>query len=169
MNFKKITTTLALVLAVGTVPSAMAFSRNGKAEKQEKHSKMHDDDMDDDDDNDNDNRSMRRSDRSEQMDQNRDGAISRGEWRGDAARFDRLDTDHNQILTRGEIRGARDEWRGKKAKKNMRFAGLDRDNDGRITRDEWRGNDISFRNHDRNGDGVLSGSEVRTGKKRDDR
>ncbi len=41
-----------------------------------------------------------------------------------------------------------------------RFRGLDQNNDGRITRDEWRGNDRSFSVHDTNGDGVISGNEV---------
>lgn len=50
----------------------------------------------------------------------------------------------------------------------MRFRGMDRNNDGRITRAEWRGNDQSFRNHDWNGDGVLSGNEVIPGAERDD-
>ena len=45
----------------------------------------------------------------------------------------------------------------------MRFQGLDRNNDGRITRAEWNGSDQSFRVHDWNGDGVLSGDEVRPG------
>ena len=49
----------------------------------------------------------------------------------------------------------------------MRFQALDRNNDGRITRDEWNGNDRSFQNHDWNGDGVLSGVEVRPGGTRD--
>jgi hypothetical protein len=48
----------------------------------------------------------------------------------------------------------------------MRFEALDRNHDGRITRDEWNGNDRSFRNHDWNGDGVLSGDEVRAGARR---
>jgi Ca2+-binding EF-hand superfamily protein len=47
-----------------------------------------------------------------------------------------------------------------------RFRGLDRDNDGRVTRDEWRGDDRSFANQDWNGDGVLSGDEVRPGARR---
>ncbi len=48
----------------------------------------------------------------------------------------------------------------------MRFQGMDRTNDGVITRDEWRGSVQSFRNQDWNGDGVLSGDEVRTGVRR---
>ncbi|HUP42419.1 MAG TPA: hypothetical protein VM599_04350 [Thermoanaerobaculia bacterium] len=45
----------------------------------------------------------------------------------------------------------------------IRFHGLDRDGDGRISRREWRGNQVSFRNHDWNRDGVLSGIEVLPG------
>jgi EF hand len=52
------------------------------------------------------------------------------------------------------------------AQAQMRFQGMDRNNDNVITRDEWRGNDRSFRNQDWNGDGVLSGDEVRTGARR---
>jgi Ca2+-binding EF-hand superfamily protein len=47
-----------------------------------------------------------------------------------------------------------------------RFAGLDRNGDGVITRDEWRGNDRSFRSHDWDGDGVLSGDEIRAAERR---
>lgn len=48
----------------------------------------------------------------------------------------------------------------------MRFQGLDRNNDGRITRQEWNGSDQSFKVHDWNGDGVLSGDEIRPGARR---
>jgi hypothetical protein len=44
-----------------------------------------------------------------------------------------------------------------------RFAGMDRNGDGIITRAEWRGNYQSFSNQDRNNDGVLSGDEVNPG------
>ena len=49
----------------------------------------------------------------------------------------------------------------------IRFAQMDRNNDGAISRDEWNGSARSFRVHDWNGDGVLSGNEVRTGAQRD--
>jgi len=45
----------------------------------------------------------------------------------------------------------------------LKFQGMDANNDGTITRQEYRGNDRSFANHDWNGDGVLSGEEVRPG------
>ena len=38
---------------------------------------------------------------------------------------------------------------------------MDTDRDGVVTRAEWRGSAQAFRNNDRNGDGVLSGDEVR--------
>lgn len=47
-----------------------------------------------------------------------------------------------------------------------RFQALDKNRDGRITREEWDGNLRSFQNHDWNGDGVLSGNEVRPGAQR---
>jgi len=51
--------------------------------------------------------------------------------------------------------------------REIRFRGMDRNGDGTITRDEWRGSDRSFRVHDWNHDGVLSGDEVRVGAARD--
>src|SRR3989304_9381730 len=48
----------------------------------------------------------------------------------------------------------------------MRFQGMDRNRDGRITRNEGRGNNQSFSNEDWNGDGVLSGDEVLPGARR---
>ena len=51
----------------------------------------------------------------------------------------------------------------------IRFQAMDRNNDGVITRDEWRGSAQSFTVHDWNGDGRLSGNEIRIGAARDDR
>ena len=41
-----------------------------------------------------------------------------------------------------------------------RFQGLDRNNDGVVSRSEWRGNNVGFNNQDRNNDGVLSRDEL---------
>jgi len=43
----------------------------------------------------------------------------------------------------------------------MRWANLDRNGDGVITRAEWRGSAQAFANADWNSDGILSGNEVR--------
>jgi hypothetical protein len=56
-----------------------------------------------------------------------------------------------------------DEHARRQLSEQMRYYGLDRNNDGVITRAEWSGNDRSFREHDTNGDGILSGNEVRPG------
>ncbi len=53
--------------------------------------------------------------------------------------------------------------RTSQSREAMRFQGMDSNRDGVITRREWRGSDTSFRTHDWNGDGVLSGNEVRVG------
>jgi hypothetical protein len=50
----------------------------------------------------------------------------------------------------------------------IRFGEMDTNNDGVITRSEWRGSAESFRVHDWNRDGVLSGDEVRPGAYRND-
>ena len=51
--------------------------------------------------------------------------------------------------------------RGRAGAMNNRLRGMDRNNDGRITRSEWRGNENAFERRDRNGDGVLAGRELR--------
>src|SRR5215208_571588 len=48
----------------------------------------------------------------------------------------------------------------------IRFQAMDTNNDRIITRDEWRGSDRDFRNQDWDGDGQLSGEEVRPGARR---
>lgn len=49
---------------------------------------------------------------------------------------------------------------------NIRFAAMDKDGDGRITRAEWTGTRQSFLVHDWNNNGVLEGDEIRPGGRR---
>ena len=53
------------------------------------------------------------------------------------------------------------------AQDQMRFRAMDSNRDGVVTRAEWQGNDQSFRQQDRNGDGILSGDEVRVAQRAD--
>jgi Ca2+-binding EF-hand superfamily protein len=89
------------------------------------------------------------------IDQNRDGRITRGEWRFEPEAFARADRNRDGILSRAEFLGeAVDDDRGD------RFDYLDSDNNGRVERDEWHGGRQDFEWLDRNNDGVLSRSEV---------
>jgi hypothetical protein len=56
--------------------------------------------------------------------------------------------------------------RGRQPDNSFRFPEMDSNDDRVITRDEWRGSAESFRVHDWNRDGVLSGAEVRVGQSR---
>src|SRR6185503_12833431 len=51
----------------------------------------------------------------------------------------------------------------------IRFQEMDKNNDHVIARSEWQGSEESFRLHDWDGDGVLSGDEVRLGAWREQR
>jgi Ca2+-binding EF-hand superfamily protein len=63
-------------------------------------------------------------------------------------------------LAQNNGNGSRANGQDADSREQMRFRAMDTDNDGVITRAEWRGNDQSFREHDLNHDGVLSGEEV---------
>jgi len=69
------------------------------------------------------------------LDYNRDNVISRTEWRGDRASFDRMDCNRNSLLTQSEF----------------------------LSRTECNttSNNVSFQNLDTNNDGYLSGNEMR--------
>lgn len=94
------------------------------------------------------------------LDVNNNGFIEFSEWSGDRTKFDRLDMNRDGVLSESELRH-------KKMRKGTgRFKQFDRDQNGVISRGEWPGNDQSFRTHDRNNDGVLSGSELKKSKGR---
>src|SRR5688572_30569737 len=57
--------------------------------------------------------------------------------------------------------------RGQNRQAQIRFSGMDRNGDHIIQREEWQGSTRAFSVQDWNGDGVLSGQEVRVGAQRD--
>ena len=109
------------------------------------------------------------------------GGHGRGHGHGGKAKFDNRDLDRDFRRTRVRAVSVRDPRfvtvRNSRVvsvrrptlvrqrtfvvdRSGMRFRGLDTNRNGIITRREWRGNSNSFRVHDTNGDGILSGREV---------
>ena len=107
------------------------------------------------------------------MDQDRDGVITRSEWRGSTQSFDVHDWNRDGVLSGDEVRpGARRQqpWPddpGDSAAHDSqlsdwtpeRFDDLDHNRDGRITRDEWHFDAELFRRVDSDRNGSISRRE----------
>jgi len=95
------------------------------------------------------------------LDTDNDGVITRSEWRGSMATFRTYDLNGDGVISRAEFReqniGDGRDNRGDE------FESLDANNDGRIQRREWDGNNTEFNSLDRNRDGVLSRWEFNGG------
>jgi len=93
-------------------------------------------------------------DRFDYLDINGNGYIDTNEWDGGQYAFDRLDTNDDRRLTRGEFSIANNG-------NANNFAAIDMNRDGRIRLDEWPWSHTSFDRQDANGDGVISRDEYR--------
>jgi len=89
-----------------------------------------------------------------ELDTDRNGRLTLGEWSGRNDVFYGLDRNGDNALSLREFTGAT----GSQAAD--RFNTLDVNNDGRVTRDEWRGSVAVFSALDANRDGVLTRSEA---------
>jgi len=106
--------------------------------------------------------------RFQQYDTNRDGVISRSEWRGGANAFRVRDWNGDGVLSGDEVRmGAYPpdnslEARDYSMSADERFSYLDVNNDGRVSENEWDGSVATFDRFDRNRDGWLTRAELDT-------
>ncbi len=89
------------------------------------------------------------------LDRNRDNRISADEWFFEREAYYRADRNRDGALTRAEFLGqAADDDR------DDRFEYMDANNNGRIERSEWHGLADTFNWLDRNNDGVVTRAEV---------
>jgi hypothetical protein len=94
-------------------------------------------------------------------DRNRDGAITRAEWRGPLQEFRERDWNADGVLSGREmwndsLEQADDQWGVND------FLALDRNRNGRVSRGEWRGDRATFFRIDRNNDNQITRDEFLT-------
>lgn len=144
MNFRKVTTAVALSLFVATVP-AMAKSNKGKGHRDRGDRTQFHQEFD-------------------RFDRNADGVITRDEFPADHSLFSRLDNNRDGVISRAEAQDAL----GNRRLHEEELRRLDTNRDGMISRSEWRGDLATFDRLDRNDDGVLSQADrgSRSGKNR---
>ncbi|MBI4475111.1 MAG: hypothetical protein HY646_20765 [Acidobacteria bacterium] len=101
-----------------------------------------------------------------EMDSNRDGIISREEWRGPATGFTNLDINKDGLITMEEADQARP-GRGFGPRGGMgNFEQIDSNRDGKISRQEWQGPPQMFDRLDANRDGFITQQELRGQRRR---
>jgi Ca2+-binding EF-hand superfamily protein len=100
----------------------------------------------------------------QRLDTNRDGKISREEWRGRAEGFAKLDTNADGFLTPEEMQAGRFQRDGS-ARRGPRM--MDQNHDRQVSRDEWKGPAEVFDRLDTNHDGSLTREEFAAGRQHD--
>ena len=110
-----------------------------------------------------------------EMDSNRDGVITRDEWRGSARSFAMHDWNGDGRLAGEEVRIGQT-WPNRQGPpedfndwSQARFNWLDTNRDSRVTRAEWKYDREDFYRVDRNGDGMITWREFQVGTEDDDR
>jgi Ca2+-binding EF-hand superfamily protein len=108
-------------------------------------------------------RTERRQARFHQMDTNRDGIITREEWRGGDEAFTRRDANRDGVLSGSEVwTSAAGDWQSRAGRDNVltqTFRRADVNRDGILSRDEWASGAQSFNRVDANQDGVVTEPE----------
>jgi Ca2+-binding EF-hand superfamily protein len=108
--------------------------------------------------------------RFDQMDQDKDGRLSRAEFPGPPAFFDRADADGDGMITRAEAarfagvqrKTALAKQAPRLPKQGRAILDMDTDDDGKISREEFQGRPAQFRRIDGDNDGYLTRDELRT-------
>jgi len=150
---------MAFVVALPLVAASAAYAQNDDRSEQDQQR----------------NSQSRAAMRFRAMDTNRDGVITRREWRGSDASFRAHDWNGDGVLSGAEVRvgafrpmNTNDDYTPaqRPAFYDWTRAGFDRldvNRDGQVSANEWRYDFESFRRADQNGDNVLSRTEFLNG------
>jgi hypothetical protein len=103
------------------------------------------------------NKNLETSDVMGMMDQDKDGKVSKQEWKGEPKAFSKYDSDKSGYIEANEIPA--------KELGPPPFDTMDTNGDGQLSKEEFLGGDRVFKILDKNADGVLQGSEDPTSKK----
>jgi len=99
-----------------------------------------------------------------QMDANKDGQISKDEWKGRPESFARIDKDKDGVLSKKELEALGRDMRRRGGWKNRPadalFRRMDKDGDKRISAEEWTMRPELFAKFDANNDGFIEAGEV---------
>jgi hypothetical protein len=102
------------------------------------------------------------------FDSNDDGVVTMDEFnQSSAMRFDKMDTDHDNLVTQEEFRGYVGQRR--EEHRQQRFESIDSNKDGQLSKDEFSAHALQkaerrFTGMDANGDGLISSEEFATRK-----
>ena len=97
------------------------------------------------------------------VDRNRDGVVTRTEWRGNTRSFRVQDRNNDGVITPSD-RYADDRYRDDRVIRELpsSVGRWDLNRDGLVSSREWRGDRYRFRSLDLNRDGVLTAWELRS-------
>jgi hypothetical protein len=102
--------------------------------------------------------------RFQEMDTDRDGVITRREWRGNDQSFRANDWNGDGVLSGDEVDARRTRQGRAVERTGQTFERLDSNNNGVITANEWPRTEVAFERLDTDNDGVITRAEFTRGR-----
>jgi len=99
------------------------------------------------------------------FDRDKDGKVSREEYRGSDTAFDNWDKNNDGYIDENEAhKGPMPDRRKREKRGGGYIQHFDKDKDGKLSKEEYPGSDSSFNNRDENNDGYIDSNEIKKGR-----